>query len=1460
MTIARLVAFCGLVVALAAPAPSHAYVYWTSSYSGYWHQNTNWSCYPYLPGSGDNVVISVANTIYVDHSQGTDTINRLTCDELFSLSGGSLTIREASTSSLGFFLTGGTLYATQGLSMNGAGHWTAGTIGSPGSLTNNGVFDAKDSGLKYLRGSFINNGTVNHTAPIDISSGGRLTNNSSKLYKIKADTGFTSNLASGTIDNYGALRKESGTGVSSIHAVLNNRGLLDVLSGSVELHGGGSLRGDCFVDSGSTLRMVNRTTTAYDYPRMDGGGAVTLTGGTLSLAGGCRLECRLTDGFKLAGGTIEGLGWLINRENAEWISGWMNGVGCFRNESNLTITGTLSKQMMNGSLIDNFGYVTHTGSGGVLLSSSSLIGNNAGAYWTLWSDAPYLSPGGDGRIINNGTWTKDWSYGISAIEPHFTNYGYIDVQRGGISLQGGGTFRNCGLNTFSSANLSFSAGSFAVEGEMHSGGSGSVSVNGGTLSLAYGATARFSHEDGFRLFSGTVTGYGNLITTWNAHWYGGTVTGECRFGNEGNLIVGGTGDKLLQNAQFHNLGTITHNAANNLRIDSPSFLSNTTNATYDFRSDSGISGSGYINNSGTFRKAYSYGTSVINTAFNNQSGAIDVQAGRIRLAGGGTFQDGGASITGWANLDFYAGNFAMNGTFQASAGGVANLNGGTIELFNGAQARFGLEQGLKFGSGAVKGSGSVVNTWNAEWTGGTVMGSANLVNQSQMTLTGAGARTIQGGRLDNTPSGSIIHTGTTGIEVKQNGTIENRGTYECRTDAVFACPDAAGALTNTGTFIKDWSNGTTAINFAFNNYGPIAVRTGVLRLARGGNWGNCEAQVVAPARLDLAGGTFNLSGEFSALGTGSVTLGGTLSMSIGARARFPLDGGLTIAGGTIAGPGAVIITSSGDWIEGTLAEEAVIENKATFTLSGSAAKSLNGGHLVTYSQLNHSGPCAVNMTSGSSMDITSAGTYDILAGGHILGSGQVNNGGLFRKLGTGGTSVIESTFNNQGTVKVSSGKLVLKGPVTQVVKRALTGGTWVVNNGCALDMAGVPSILVNAADVTIAGNCEFPQLSTVVTNAGTLRLIDGRSFSAEEPFTNSGTLQMDGGEFHSGKNLNTGTWYGWGSISGGLANRGTLRVETWQSGLSMGGSYTQEGTGVLEVTIAGKQDWQFSRMSMAGNASLAGTLRVHLAGGFKPQRGDIFRILTCRSRTGAFDYIDGHVLDNGLYMNAIYTSDSVVLIVGDYLPTPTEVGSPAVAKQQEPNAWISLPGIVSAVMSDGFFVQDAKRIAGVRVTGLQEPPTVGQRVHVAGQTKPFGACVTLESAQWFAYADTPQPPQPFYIGSRQLGGAPFGQQGGVWQSTGLNNVGLLVRVSGRITHISPGAFVYIDDGSHLKDGNRLGSKLSAVPGVRIILPPGASVSPGAKWLTVTGISYRTSILDRWQRAVLARSQADIHGF
>lgn len=136
---------------------------------------------------------------------------------------------------------------------------------------------------------------------------------------------------------------------------------------------------------------------------------------------------------------------------------------------------------------------------------------------------------------------------------------------------------------------------------------------------------------------------------------------------------------------------------------------------------------------------------------------------------------------------------------------------------------------------------------------------------------------------------------------------------------------------------------------------------------------------------------------------------------------------------------------------------------------------------------------------------------------------------------------------------------------------------------------------------------------------------------------------------------------------------------------------------------------------------------------------------------------------------------------------------------------------VTAVFSDSFYAQQADRAAGVRVYGESAFPTAGQTLaDLSGRVDNAGINLMLADAQWSVYAGSPIAFTPLGLRMRDVGGAALGLQRGVQNGLGLNNIGLLVTVWGRVAAIdAAGTHFYIDDGSGAADNSDAGVRVVA---------------------------------------------------
>lgn len=187
--------------------------------------------------------------------------------------------------------------------------------------------------------------------------------------------------------------------------------------------------------------------------------------------------------------------------------------------------------------------------------------------------------------------------------------------------------------------------------------------------------------------------------------------------------------------------------------------------------------------------------------------------------------------------------------------------------------------------------------------------------------------------------------------------------------------------------------------------------------------------------------------------------------------------------------------------------------------------------------------------------------------------------------------------------------------------------------------------------------------------------------------------------------------------------------------------------------------------------------------------------------------------------------------------------------------------VVTYATTGMFYIEDAGRFTGIRVMRTGHGLGEGMHAYV------YGTMRTNDDKERYIEATTANRNgtdililEPLIMNNRDLGGGDwlrtFGStagQIGVAGGVGLNNIGLLIRVWGRVTQVGSG-YLYIDDGSELLDGTSTG--LSANKGIKIICNS-ASYSTG-QYLVVSGISscFKTPS-GSIARQIITRTPSDI---
>lgn len=186
-------------------------------------------------------------------------------------------------------------------------------------------------------------------------------------------------------------------------------------------------------------------------------------------------------------------------------------------------------------------------------------------------------------------------------------------------------------------------------------------------------------------------------------------------------------------------------------------------------------------------------------------------------------------------------------------------------------------------------------------------------------------------------------------------------------------------------------------------------------------------------------------------------------------------------------------------------------------------------------------------------------------------------------------------------------------------------------------------------------------------------------------------------------------------------------------------------------------------------------------------------------------------LTNGVrYYYSIFVCDEVP----NWSPAACVTGEPwsttcRDAKGMSENQQLTLKDkTVSAVfLNDGcIYVQEPNRTSGIRVAWTGAGIAVGDRVDVSGvvTTRTLSGQPSERQISSATVVRTgSDPAKPLGLTCRLIGGAAIPGAPGVRDGLGLHNMGLLVRITGRVTKVL-GSYIYVDDGSMVVNASTSG--------------------------------------------------------
>jgi RHS repeat-associated protein len=803
---------------------------------------------------------------------------------------------------------------------------------------------------------------------------------------------------------------------------------------------------------------------------------------------------------------------------------------------------------------------------------------------------------------------------------------------------------------------------------------GSLDFNNSVLSV----NADF--EVGDFDFNGTSLSANNLITmTGDSSWTTGTISGSSGLTNSGTFTIEGNAQKSFYSV-LTNAGTIIHNTDGNLDV-LKSTINNLTGAVYTIQQGSFFRSKRYVNhfnNSGLFQKLGPETASLNGIYFNlAPEGTLSVEEGTLALSGGGDSTGGTIHVAEGATLE-YGGIIPNVGSFEHYFDGNYSGEGtGTIRIKNGQlifqeQSSFVTPSALEiasdpgsinlqtladseievgdfhFSGGRTALNGSLTATGdNSIWTGGILGGSAGLLNEGTLTISGENLPRLTGLLTNNN---TIVHGTTDALDVIQ-GTINNL------TNAVYIIQQGnfirsqqggtgGNYFDNSGLFQKVGSETSTLNNINFNlaPEGTLSVEEGTLALNGGGDNTGGTIHVAEGATLEYGGGSHRFSGEYIGTGTGTIrvsnsniffeegshfTTPATLEVTGGllqALADSAVEvGDLHFSGGDIRGTATVTATGENSrWTGGIL--NGSLTNTGTLFITGDSRPSINGilnnsGTIIhnapifqlntqeRYPFINNLVGSVYELQQGEFLNLSTTNNYS-----------HFNNSGLVRK--TGDTTVTlnpKNSFNllPEGTLSVEEGTLTLNGYGTR------TGGTVLVHDDAVLDYR----------------------------------------FNFVQP---TGLTQLTGGTLITPLvDIQSGELSGFGTVTSNVRNAALfepgLLNDTPFGVFEISGNYTETDTANINIDLGGTGLNEFDQIDIGGTATFDGTINIDLIQGYTPQLGDSFEVFNYASYAGTPEF-RGLDLGRGLFLSPEIDDDGITLevvgsdVIDDTLMTAKDLG------------------------------------------------------------------------------------------------------------------------------------------------------------------------------------------------------------
>jgi hypothetical protein len=436
---------------------------------------------------------------------------------------------------------------------------------------------------------------------------------------------------------------------------------------------------------------------------------------------------------------------------------------------------------------------------------------------------------------------------------------------------------------------------------------------------------------------------------------------------------------------------------------------------------------------------------------------------------------------------------------------------------------------------------------------------------------------------------------------------------------------SAQPLVNNGTVAMS-NGGSLTINYLPSLAGLSVSGTGTLTL--NGNWQNDQL-------LSASGTTLSLNGSWTNAGAINLS-GGTLTLN----GNWANAGAINATNATVNLGGALTLQSLGAFnASGSTVNLTGTLNNTNTTLGLNAATGswvLSGG-AVQGGSITTSNGASFIVQSGTLDGVTVDGVLDV-GNSYDYAGLTVTNG-----LTLNGTALVGNPSSGWVGAISFAGSQVLGGNGTVVFGNA--GGYW----GNVLELADDGTTLVIGSGITVRG-----QNGTVGSGAGThlggpanVSVANQGTISAD---VNGGTITVAGASFNnSGQLLESGSGESI-TVTADTTNTGLVEVD--HGAITFSGRFTQS-SGTMDFGLTSPKD--FGQINLSGPVSvtlsgivpIGGSLSAQLDGGYVPNLGDSFAILSYGTNSVAFTNV---VFPAGVAWQTNYNQGVLTLVAKGILP------------------------------------------------------------------------------------------------------------------------------------------------------------------------------------------------------------------